>query len=212
MLTQIDCVLHFNDTNGYIGQPYWAEKNTEINIMKLVHPKLGDTKKAAAIRAACEKNGIDPEKFSELQAAASRPFYTVDGNRDSEIIVPQRVFQSFLNHASMEAPKAVPKIDAKGLTFIGVKVSNGYFTTGKTVKDAQKFERFVKLEESNQRTFSTSLHIPNADATGVIELDEEVITADNLFKLVEWGGRWIGIGSARPQGYGRFTITRWNVR
>ena len=207
-MVNIEIELSFSES-GYIGLPYWPERNTLINIMKEVHPKLAETKKQAAIAAACEKRGINLEELKKLEELAARPFYTDDGSRDGEIVIPQRVFQSFLNNTSQECPKAVPRISAKGLTFIGVRLQDGFLRTGKTEAHALKFERFVKMEESNQRTFSSSLYITDFTAKGVILLDEEVIKSSDLKKLVEYGGRWYGIGSARPQGFGRFAVTTW---
>jgi len=204
--------LSFADP-GYIGKPYWPQRNTLINISKDVHPKLSEAKKQAALNAACEKRGITMDDYTTLVEMAARPFYTSDETRAGEIVIPQRIFQSFLNNASQEAPKAIPRIPSKGLTFIGVKVSDGnggkFFRTGMYEKDAKLFERFVKMEESNQRTFSSDSYIADFEASGVIDLDEEVIKSDELRKLVEYAGRWTGLGSARPQGFGRFTVSEW---
>jgi hypothetical protein len=198
--------LHFTDP-GYIGMPYWPAKNTVINIAKEVHPKLGDSKKAAAVRASCEKHGISEADYRQMLIDAERPFYTRNGE-GSEIVIPERIFQSFLNHSSMEAPKAVPRISAKGLTFIGVRVRGGYLATGKKAPDGT-FDRFVKNQESNQRQWASSPYIHDFAAIGVLQVDPEVIEPEKLKKLIEWGGKWIGIGSARPQGYGRFQVMRW---
>jgi hypothetical protein len=141
------------------------------------------------------------------------PFYT-EGDADDgsgEIIIPQRVLQSFLNNASQTVPKAIPGIAAKGLTFIGVKVDGGFLRTGKTIADAQTFGRFVKMEESNQRSWSVSKYIIDFTATGSLLVDETIIKVDDLRKLLEYAGRYIGIGSARPQGYGRFNVLVWQV-
>ena len=207
---KVQAALTFNGS-GYIGLPYWPERNLEINIAKEVHPKLGPAKKEAALAAACEKHGITVKDYERIVELANRPFYTVDGTRTGEIIIPQRVIQSFLNHASMAAPKVIPKIAEKGLTFIGVKIHDGFLRTGKTEKDAKKFERFVKMAESNQRSFSSDFYIDDFTARGVFEIDEEVIKVDDLRKLMEYGGRWYGIGSARPQGYGRFQVSGWDA-
>lgn len=86
------------------------------------------------------------------------------------------------------------------------------FRTGKTRKDAQVFSRYVKNEESNQRMLSESLYIEDFDARAELSVDPEVIKATDLRKLIEWGGKWVGIGGARPQGYGRFTVTVWDIR
>jgi len=207
---KVQAALTFNGS-GYIGLPYWPERNLEINIAKEVHPKLGPAKKEAALQAACEKHGITLEQYQRTCELANRPFYTVDGTRNGEIVIPQRVIQSFLNHASMSAPKAIPKIAEKGLTFIGVKIADGFLRTGKTEKNAKKFERFVKMAESNQRSFASDFYIDDFTARGVFQVDEEVIKVEDLRKLMEYGGRWYGIGSARPQGFGRFQVTGWDM-
>jgi hypothetical protein len=141
-ITKIDVALHFGEL-GYIGLPFWPERNTVINIMKDVYPKLGDAKKDAAIRTACDKKGISAEEWERIKIRAERPFYTLDEMRTGEIVIPQRVFQSFRNNTSQEAPKAIPRITSKGLTFIGVKLGDGHFRTGKFEKDAKLFERFT---------------------------------------------------------------------
>jgi hypothetical protein len=197
--------------NGYIAKPYWPEINSLIDIGKDVNPRLGDAKKAQAIAAACEKRGITPGQYEALLVKSQQPFYTIDGERDSEIVIPARVIHSFINNTSQLAPKAVAKVESKGLTFIGILVDHGFLTTGKFEKDAQKFERFVKMEDSNQRKWASDFHIDNFTASGILQVDEDVITVANLRKLFEYGGKWYGIGSARPQGFGRFTVTKWDV-
>lgn len=206
-MRSISIGLKFSDS-GYIGKPFWPETNAIINIMKDVHPKLGDAKKQAAIQAACEKRGITMEQYAEMVERSKNPFYTING-RGSEIIIPQRVFQSFLNNTSQEAPKAIPRIAAKGLTFIGVKIDGGFLRTGKTEKDALLFSRFVKNEESNQRMWAEDPYIQDFIAEGTLLVDEDIIKVPDLQKLVEYGGRLYGIGTARPQGFGRFTVQRW---
>ena len=204
---KIQIGLEFGE-QGYVAKPFWPETNTIINVMKDVHPKLGEEKKQKAIAASCTKQGITVVEFAAMQERAKNPFYTVNG-RGSEIVIPQRIFQSFLNHTSSQAPKAIPRIESKGLTFIGVKVDGGFFRTGKTEKDAQRFQRFVKNEESNQRMWADDAYIFDFAATGTLTVDPNIITPENLRKLVEWGGVYVGIGGARPQGFGRFAVIRW---
>lgn len=207
MFDQIAVALRFRES-GYIAKPFWPERNDLINILKDVHPKLSEAKKQQAINAACEKRGISPEEFLRIKEKAEQPFYTLNG-RSGEIILPERIFKSFLNHVSQVAPKAIPRISEKGLTFIGVRVKDSYLVTGKTEADALRFDRFVKLEESNQRAFSSDLYITDFAASGVLLVDPEVIEWTALRKLVEYGGRMVGIGGARPQGFGRFLVERW---
>ena len=106
--------------------------------MKDVHPKLGDAKKAQAIVAACTKRGVSPAEYEAMLTLSQRPFYTIDGTRQGEIVIPARVIHSFINNASMAAPKAIAKVESKGLTFIGIKVDNGHLTTGMHETDAKK--------------------------------------------------------------------------
>lgn len=215
-MTKVAVGFEFNSP-GFIAKPYWPERNDLINIGKDVHPKLGEAKKQAALNAALEKRGLNMTQYEGLVERAARPFYTDNQMRSGEIVIPARIFQSFLNHASQEAPKAIPRIQQKGLTFIAVKISDGgkkndqFLRTGQHEKDAVHFQRFVKLEESNQRSFTDDLAIENFTASGVFEIDEEIIKESDLRKLIEWGGRYVGIGSARPQGYGRFIVKVWTV-
>jgi len=203
--------FQFSD-GGYIGLPYWPERNTEINISKDVHPKLGPEKKQAALNAALEKRGLSMSDYQRLCRRAERPFYTCDDSDDGggEIVIPQRVVQSFLNHASQTVPRVVPRISDKGLTFIGVRVQGGHLRTGKTQADAKVFGRFVKMAESNQRSWSESKYIIDFTATGELLVDEAIIKSDDLRGLFEYAGRYIGLGSGRPQGYGRFSVIRWD--
>jgi hypothetical protein len=207
-MKRINIALSFTDS-GYIGRPFWPEVNTLIDISKDVHPKLGEAKKAAALLAACEKRNISTDQYKKMVEKSLHPFYTIGDVRSAEIIIPQRVIQSLLNHGSMEAPRAIPRIAEKGLTFIGVRVEGGYLRTGKHERDAKKFERFVKNQESNQRRFESELYIDQFEATGILTVDEDVIKVEDLRKLMEYSGKLYGIGSSRPQGYGRFAVTRW---
>jgi hypothetical protein len=210
-VAKVDIGLRFSES-GYIGLPYWKERNLEIDIAKDVHPKLGPEKKQAALNAALDKRGLNMEDYKKILQRANHPFYTMTDNDDGtgEIIIPQRVLQSFLNNASQVVPKVIPRIADRGLTFVGVKVEDGRLLTGKTIKDAQTFGRFVKMAESNQRSWSESQYIVDFTATGRLSVDESIIKAEDLMKLMEYGGRYIGIGSGRPQGYGRFSVARWD--
>ena len=211
-MKRIEVALHFT---SYIGLPFWPERNFLINISKEVHPKLQGEKRQRAINASLEKAGKTTEDYERAQIRAARPFYTINDKNpdlgDGEILIPTRHFLSFLNHTSQTAPRAVPRISDKGLTFIAIKF-NGVpgLKTGKTIRDAEVFGRFVKLAESNQRTWSESQYISEFNAEGTFHLDEEIIKANDLQKLIEYGGKYVGIGSARPQGYGRFTVTRFS--
>src|ERR1035437_6615191 len=160
---KINLALQFNE-RGYVGKPFWPEISTLISISHDVHPKLGDAKKAAAVLAACEKRNITPAGYADIRERSTRPFYTANDQRDGEIVIPARVFQSFLNNTCQSAPKALEAYKSKGLTFVGVKPGDGnggrFLRTGMTVKDALIFSRLVKLETSNQRSRQDDAYIP----------------------------------------------------
>jgi hypothetical protein len=216
MITRIRSKLKFGDP-GYIGLSYWPERNTVINIGKEIHPKLGPAKKEAALLATLEGLGMTRARYHEICELAMRPFYTDNGARNGEIIIPQRVIQSFINNASQSAPKVIPRINSKGLTFIGVTLDGGFLRTGMHESDAKKFERFVrppkdsKGKGSNQPIWCSSDYIADFVAAGTFMVDEEVVKCEDLQKLMEYGGRWYGVGSARPQGFGRFQVIEWDV-
>src|SRR5579864_1200711 len=166
-VSRVRTVLHFDK---YIGLPYWPETNTLIDIGKDVNPRLGPARKDAALKAALEAHNVGEAEYQRLIKRSQRPFYTIPDSDegDGEIIIPEHKFQSFLNHCSMEAPRVIPRIPAKGLTFVGVRVQEGYFRTGKTKNDAKLFSRFVKMETSNQRCWSEHKYIEDFDATGTL--------------------------------------------
>jgi hypothetical protein len=206
-MINVNVKISFDDS-GYIGLPFWPERNELINIQKEVHPKLQGAKREAAINAALDKRGFNQSDYARLQTLAARPFHTVNG----QIAIPARSFISFINHASMEAPKAIPKIQNKGLTFIAVKVRNGYLIGDKTDEDAKVFGRFVANKESNQRRWDESKYVDQITFSGSLQVDEEIIKPENLKKLIEWGGKMVGIGSSRPQGFGRFRVVEWEAQ
>jgi hypothetical protein len=37
------------------------------------------------------------------------------------------------------------------------------------------------------------------------------VSVEDLKRIVEFGGRYIGVGSCREQGYGRFLLSAWAV-
>jgi hypothetical protein len=183
----VDVSLQFDK---YIAQPYWPERNLLINVARQLHPKWNESKREQGIAAALEKLGKTRQEYNRALIRAVRAFYTIKDQNpdlgDGEIIIPARQFLSFLNHASMKCPKHIPKIAEKGLTFRGIRsIGVEGFTTGKTKADAEVFSRFVKLEESNQRTLSGSPYIADFKARGTIQVREDVIFPDKLRTLVE---------------------------
>src|ERR1700732_5122899 len=94
-VVRVDIGCQFADS-GFIGLPFWPERNLLINIGKDVHAKLGTDKKQAALLAALDKRSISQAEYARTLVRADRPFYTVGDLDDGsgEIVIPQRIFQS----------------------------------------------------------------------------------------------------------------------
>ena len=69
----------------------------------------------------------------------------------------------------------------------------------------------MKLEESNQRSWQTNPYIVDFQATGEMFCDTTMLKTDDLRRMIDWGGKVVGIGAARSQGYGRFEVIEWNA-
>ena len=90
------------------------------------------------------------------------------------------LFPSASYNRSSTTHRRIPRIANKGLTFIGVRIVEGFLWTGKTKGDAKSFDRFVKnVAESNQRMFCSQKYIENFLAQGTLKLDTTIIKSDD---------------------------------
>jgi hypothetical protein len=211
--TAVRIALTFGEEGqGYIGLPYWPELATLINIGKEIHPKLKGAKREQALQAELDKRGLTKADYDRLVLRSQRKFYTADDNDlgAGEIVIPRHVLTGMMVQTVKRAPKnAVPQINT-GLLHVAFQLKDGWLTTGKTKNDAKIFSRFVKNEQSNQRRYEQTPYIYDFVATGTALIDESLVSADDLFRVFEFGGRYVGVGSARDQGYGRFLVNAWD--
>jgi hypothetical protein len=108
------------------------------------------------------------------------------------------------------APKnAVPQVNT-GLIHVGFQLKDAWLFTDKTKADAKKFSRFIKNQESNQRRYDESPYIFDFTATGTAIIEESLVSVEDIQKIVEFGGRYVGVGSSRDQGFGRFLVSAWD--
>jgi hypothetical protein len=205
--TVVKVALTFGDL-GYVGKPYWPELAQIIGISKNIHPKFGEEKKKQALEAELNKRGISDEQYQTIVQRSQRPFYTAGDLDDGsgEVIIPRHVLCGMMAQVVNVAPKsAVPKLD-KGSVHNGLQMVEPFLRTGKTVKDAKEFGRFVKNQESNERRWDSSLYLPNITATGTLIIEENFVSPEHVKAILEYGGRYVGIGSCRGQGFGRFQL------
>lgn len=209
-MSKVTITLDFTGSQGYIAQPFWPALNELIDIHKVsgYNRAKSETNRQKALNAELEKRNLTVADYEKIKVSSQQAFHLAPNT--GEIIIPPRNFYSFINNACQEAPKGVPRIGQKGLTFVALHIDPPGIHTGKQKPDGW-FERFVKMEESNQRSWSRSPYIKDFEAKFTMLVDETIISVKDLKALVSWAGKYIGIGAARPQGYGRFTVTEWDA-
>ena len=74
---KVSITLSFSDP-GYIGKPYWAEKNTLINIVKDVHP-------LAELGCEKEPTPVEPSAHHMTELEQWRRIYDLAGNDPDEV-------------------------------------------------------------------------------------------------------------------------------
>lgn len=197
---------------GYAGLPYWPELATLIDIGKEIHPKLKGAKRAQAMEAELNKRGLTQADYDRLVLRSQRKFYYDNDSDDGSgnIIIPRHVLSAMMVQTVKRAPKnAVPQVST-GLIHVAFQLKDSWLATGKTKADAKLFQRFVKNQESNQRRWDETPYISNFSATGTALIEESLVSADDLLRIFEFGGRHVGVGSCREQGYGRFLVNAWD--
>lgn len=192
---------------SYIADPYWPEREKLITIAKesgLSRARTEQTRRKA-LDTYLAANGMDRDRYEELQRLAARPFYLHDGH----IIIPRLHVMSMIAAACDEIgarDRPCPPALARTL------IRPSPWTTGKTAPDGI-WERFAVVTSgtgaklTNQRALRRDEYITDADATGTIEIDPATIRPAVLWKALAYAGTHVGIGAARKMGYGRFTLT-----
>lgn len=205
-MVQLEVEMQFGK-RGYIAQPFWQEMKRVIAIQKNsgYNRVKQEKRRKQVLMAELERQGMSEKQYEDLLEASKRPFYTCNG----EIVIPAEKIYAFINNSAQLAPKHIPTLD-RGLIFVALDIQEPGIRTGKTAPDGV-FSRFVKLEESNERALSESAYISDFTGSFKATLKEEIYSPKDLKILLEWGGRMVGIGAARPQGYGRFEVTKFSV-
>lgn len=197
---------------GYIAQPFWPELKTAISIQKTsgFNRAKAEAKRRQALTAELEKRNMTMADYDTLIARTKRPFYRLGQpeREDGEIVIPGDNFLSFIANIAHRAPRAVAKIDPASCR-VAVEIDEP-LRTGKFKEDGI-YIRFVRNEESNEPMLAESPYIKDFQATAMITVNTEMIAVDDLLRMIEHGARWIGLGAARPMGYGRFKVSKWEL-
>jgi hypothetical protein len=192
---------------SYIAHPMTRERSQVISIQKVsgVNRVRSEENRKQTLAAELEKRGMSEADYAVLQQKANAQFFTTG---DGEVYIPGRNFQSFLCHIAHVAPKAVRVINYQ---VVRTAVQCSDLLTGKTEADAKLFGRYVRLEESNERSWQENQFIEDFVASGTISLDETMVAPKDLRSMIEYGAKYLGIGAARSQAFGRFTIQKWEA-
>jgi hypothetical protein len=163
-------------------------------------------KKNAALMKYLEQAGLSPDEYKQLEKDANCPWYRDCGGY---IVLPQQHFLAALVQSCYTAP-AGARLDRDNLRSL-LKVTD--FQTDRRDADG-KFERFIPVKDgsgkslSNQRQFRSDEFIANSVAIGTLEYDEGDIKPKSLEQLITYAGKYIGTGSCRKMGYGRFEVLK----
>lgn len=191
----------------YIAAPYWPEREKLITITKesgVSRARTAETRRKA-LDSYLASAGMSRDEYEALAEQAARPFYVHDGR----IIVPALHVMSMIvamcDRIGSSGRPCAPDI---ARTVIGASP----WYTAKTQPDGV-WERFAVVSSgtgaklSNQRALRADAYIADAHADGVLSVDTKVVRPVILWKALAWAGTYVGIGSARKMGWGRFTIT-----
>jgi hypothetical protein len=203
MLT-FEMSLYF--AKGYIGDPYWPEREQVINVQK--QSGMNRARSTANRRKALEEHlqaiGMSLADYEALERKAKEPFY----RNGSEIIIPELHVTSFLVATCDEARAATRPCEPNQVRSWFIVTP---WRTGKAGADGV-WSRFAVVaggsgqKLSNQRGLRESQYIADFTAIGYITFDPDFVDSAALRRAIEWGGAFVGIGASRKMGWGRFEV------
>ncbi len=204
---------------GYIGHPYWPERERLINIQKEsgLNRARNPKKRQDALRAWLDAHKMTQDDYRLLEARAARPFYTAAdvsltgrGISPEEIVIPAHHLHGMCAQAADLAPASVRLASPEQIRTV---MTVGDFRTGKTKPDGV-WERFAVVKTgggqtlSNQRGLRADHYLSDVTATGTVQLVNEELS-QKAREFWAWAGREIGVGASRKLGWGRFTVESW---
>ncbi len=203
----ITLTLHVMFEN-YIAHPYWPEKNTVIEVEKKsgMNRCKSDKTRDQALNAQLKKMDLSIKEYQRLKELAARPWYTLENGK---ICIPRHQLAGAFVQLVSTAPKALrgefTKDNFRALVQIGDLETQQSEGSG-------VFARFVKLADSNQRSWQENEYLgryldkgkPFA-ATGKIGvMDEKQVKT--VKAIIEATIETVGVGAARKMGFGRGVV------
>jgi hypothetical protein len=128
-------------------------------------------------------------------------------DKEGKIYFPSRWIKGCLENAAKGVRKGRVDLRSKVIQAVSIYPPQIYPTK---LSDYEIDQQYVRLQGRNLILRSR----PRFDEWEIkfeINFDEEIISANDIKKLLERGGRFIGIGDGRKIGYGRFKILEFKV-
>ncbi|QDU81572.1 hypothetical protein Pla110_33140 [Polystyrenella longa] len=194
---------------SYIAKPFWPETSDVIDIEKKsgLNRCRTESTRETALKSYLKKEHMTLEDYQELKIKAKREWHRLDNdNNESPIVIPRHHLAGCLVETVSTTPAAVRGKFKTNSFRHHVRITD--FLTEKTKADGV-FDRYVKLETSNQRNRQRDSFIENVVATGTIQILDQV-NEESLKHLFAHALSETGIGSSRKMGYGRGEILSWN--
>ena len=212
---RIAVTLHL--PKGYIGHPYWPERERVITIQKEsgVNRARSLDKRDKTLRAYLDSKGITLDDYRALEARAAREFYVGADVDDSsalpdEIVLPAHHLHGLMAQAADVAPSSIRLAKPEQIRNL---LAWSSLRTCKTKPDGT-WERFVTVKGgmgnklSNQRGLRVNQYIADVTATGTLTLVNPE-HEKKVRQFIAWAGEEIGLGASRKLGWGRFVVTSW---
>jgi len=196
---------------GYIGHPYWPEREKLINIQKEsgINRARSLDKREKALRAYLDSRGLTQDDYRALEAKANRQFHT---DASDHIVIPAHHLHGMIAQGAAQAPGSI-RLASIGQIRTVIEFSD--FVTDKTKPDGV-WDRFVTVKSgtgqalSNQRGLRSNEYIADFTASGSVRLVND--EAEKKAKeFVAYIGREIGVGASRKLGWGRFELVEWRA-
>lgn len=194
------------DKPGYIAHPYWPEREQVVNIQKSsgMNRARSEDKRDAALRRYLEKQGMTHDDYKKLEQAAANEWYR---DKTGHIMIPRHHLSGCLVQATKTSP-AGSRFSQDQLRCL-LQISD--FSTDRKSGDSI-FARFVLPTDgkgnpiSNQRRLTKNEVIAGFTAVGTIDFDKSDVSEKAVRELLQYAGKYIGVGASRKMGYGRFKV------
>lgn len=207
----IDLSLLF--TSPYVANPYWPEMYEVIEITKKsgVNRAKSEANRRKSLEEYLRSIGMTLAEYQALEERSRRPFHAT---ADGEIVIPAESVMAFLvaaNATARAAQRAMPPDQ------VWSRLAATPFRTGKYGADGT-WRRFATVNfgtgarASNQRGLRENAYIEDFEATGSLTFDGQTVDPKTLRNLIDWAGQFVGIGSSRKMGKGRFMVSHWQPR